>query len=156
MTNLKLLTIILLPMLWSFYFIFELITGRVTNLPILIGNFALLILFSLCGYIIYYLNSKLYNGFSTKNIFILFSALMLIDQGIKIIIHFFFFDNNFVLIKDLLSFNPIINTDGSWINARFGAGFSFSFLILINIIALFLFLEFYRYILSKSKKSSVL
>lgn len=153
MKHFKLLTIILLPMLWSFYFVFELITGRVTNVPMLIGNFLLLILFALCGYVISCINNKLHSGLYTQSVYIIFLVLMLIDQGIKVIIHLFFFDNNFVLIKDFLSFNPIINTDGSWINARFGTGFSFSFLILINIIALFLFLEFYRYLLSKSKKS---
>ena len=49
----------------------------------------------------------------------------------------------------MLFFSPIINTDGSWLNARFGASVSFPVLIAINIAAIFLFIEIYRYYIFK-------
>ena len=57
------------------------------------------------------------------------------------------------IIKGFLSFNPIINTDGSWLNARFGTGISFPLLIFVNFIAILLFFELYRYYLSKGNNS---
>ena len=78
---------------------------------------------------------------------------MLLDQGIKLIIKLKFFHNYFEIIPDFLSFNPIINTQGSWLNARFNFNISFPLLILINGISLMLFVEIYRYIKFKSGKS---
>ena len=52
----------------------------------------------------------------------------------------------------MLYFNPIINTDGSWLNARFGTSVSFPILITLNIIAIFIFIEVYRYYLNKGNK----
>lgn len=153
MKHLKLLTITVLPLLWSIYFIFEFVTGRVTNAPMFVGNIALIILFALCGYIIYRINIKFEYGFKTKTIFIIFLALMVLDQGIKLFIKLFFFEKNITLVDNFLSFNPIINTDGSWLNARFGTGLSFTLLIIINIFALLLFFEVYRYVLAKSQKN---
>ena len=63
---------------------------------------------------------------------------MVIDQGIKLIIKFFFFEDYIDIIKGFLSFNPIINTDGSWLNARFSTGISFPLLIFVNFIAIVL------------------
>ena len=70
---------------------------------------------------------------------------MVIDQGIKLVIKFFFFEDYIEIIKGFLSFNPIINTDGSWLNARFGTGISFPLLIFVNFIAILLVFELYRY-----------
>ena len=78
---------------------------------------------------------------------------MVIDQGIKLIIKFFFFEDYIDIIKGFLSFNPIINTDGSWLNARFSTGISFPLLIFVNFIAIVLFFELYRYYLSKGNNS---
>jgi signal peptidase II len=52
----------------------------------------------------------------------------------------------------MLSFNPIINTEGSWLNARFGTSVSFPILITLNIFAIVIFLEIYRYYLHKGNK----
>ena len=152
MKNFKILVISILPIMWTIYFLFELFTGRIDNSSILIGNLILILLFALIGYTIYSLSLSFNIGFNKKKLFIIFLILMLLDQGSKIIIKFFYFNNNITLIKNFLYFNPIINTDGSWLNARFGTGISFHLLIITNFIALFLFIEVYRYYISKNKK----
>lgn len=148
----KILTIGILPLMWIAYFIFELITGRITDSDTLIGNIFLIILFALVGVIIYSTTQKYEHGLNNKTLITLFFIFLFIDQGIKIIIKFFFFNDYYGLFNDFLSFNPIINDKGSWLNARFGAGISFPALILLNIIALFVFLEVYRYYNSKGHK----
>lgn len=153
MKHLKLLTISVLPIMWTIYFLFELFTGRVNDYTTFLGNIGLIILFALVGYIIYLISLKYKNGIYSKGIISTFIILMIIDQGIKIIIKLFFFEKRFYLIKDFLSFNPIINTDGSWLNARFGTMVSFPLLIFINVLALFFFFELYRYLLHKNNKS---
>lgn len=149
----KLITIAILPAMWLLYFIFEIITGRVTDLYTLLLNLSLTLVFALVGYLIYLISKKHSNGFNTKNLFLIFIVLMIIDQGIKIIIKYNFFDHYFEIIPSFLSFNPIINTQGSWLNARFNFDIGFSMLILINTIALFLFVEIYRYTVSKNHKN---
>ena len=139
MKNFKFLTIGILPLMWLIYFLFELITGRLTNAVDIAFNLLLIIPFGLVGLLIYYLAKKYDTGFSAKVLIYIFLALMLLDQGVKVIIKLFFFDKFFYVIPNLLSFNPIINDQGSWLNARFGAGVSFNLLIILNIIALFLY-----------------
>lgn len=147
----KLLTIGILPIMWLIYFIFEIVTGRVKDLYTLILNLSLVFIFALVGYIIYYLSNKYSYGFKGKKLFIIFIILMLIDQGCKLIIKFKFFNSYYEIIPGFLSFDPIINTDGSWLNARFNFNISFPLLILINFIALFVFFELYRYIKLKAE-----
>lgn len=149
----KILTISILPLMWLIYFAFEIVTGRVKDFYTFITNLALIVLFALVGYIIYILSTKYSHGFSGKGVFKIFILLMIIDQGIKLIIKKFFFNDFHEIIKDFIYFDPIINTDGSWLNARFNVGVGFIPLIIINAIALFLFLEIYRYYLSKNPKN---
>ena len=149
----KLITIGILPTMWLIYFIFEIFSGRVKDSYTLILNLSLVIVFAFTGWIIYLVSNKYINGISNISLFILFAILMLIDQGLKIIIKFNFFDNYFEIIPNFLSFNPIINTHGSWLNARFNFNVSFPILILINGIALFLFFEIYRYSKYKNTKT---
>lgn len=148
----KWLTIGLLPIMWLLYFAFEIITGRVDSFYTLSMNLLLTIVFAFTGWIIYITSQKYSNGFTSKVVFIIFLVLMLIDQGIKFIIKLFYFDNYFEIIPKFLSFDPIINTDGSWLNARFGLGVGFSSLIILNALAVILFIEVYRYYLSKGNK----
>lgn len=148
----KWLTIGLLPIMWLLYFTFEIITGRVDSFYTLGMNLLLTIIFAFPGWIIYITSKKYSNGFSSKIVFVIFLILMLIDQGIKLIIKLFYFDNYFEIIPKFLSFDPIINTDGSWLNARFGLGVGFSALIILNALAVILFIEVYRYYLSKGNK----
>lgn len=148
----KWLTIGILPLMWLAYFTFEILTGRVKDFYTLIMNLLLTILFALTGWLIYTLSKIYKDGFSKKVLYIIFLILMFIDQGIKIIIKLFFFDDYFNIIKDFLSFNPIINSEGSWLNARFGLGVGFIPLIVINSFAIILFIEVYRYYLSKGNK----
>lgn len=149
----KTMSIIILPILWLCYFLFEAITGRIKSLQMIIGNIIFLLLLTLIGYFIYKLKCKFDSGFSKKVFASYLIILLLIDQGIKIIIKLFFFNKNIAIINNLLYFNPIINTDGSWLNARFNTGISFSFLIFLNILALLLFIEIYRYIIKKHNKN---
>lgn len=153
MKKLKLLIIGILPFMWLIYILFELFTGRITNSTILIGNISLLFLFAIVGYIIYVSSLKFNNGLKRSQLIILFIILMILDQGGKLLIKLFFFNDNIVIIKDFLSFNPIINTDGSWLNARFNTGIGFPILICVNFIALFIFIEIYRYYNSNKKQS---
>ena len=148
----KWLTIGLLPLMWLAYFAFEIITGRVKDIYTLIMNLSLTLIFALIGWLIYALSKKHEYGFSKKVLFIIFLTLMIIDQGIKIIIKLFFFNDYFEIIKSFLSFDPIINTDGSWLNARFGLGVGFITLIILNVFAVILFIEVYRYYLYKGNK----
>lgn len=149
----KLITIAFLPIMWVIYFLFELITGKIKSYNHIIGNILLIVLFAFIGYLIYWISTKFPEGITIKQAISTFSFLMLIDQGIKIIIKSFYFNKYFNIIGNFLSFSPIINSEGSWLNARFGAGISFTILNIINIVALFFFFELYRYFLSKNKKS---
>lgn len=151
MNKQKLLTIGILPLMWILYFIFEIVTGRVTDFDTVLGNVFLIVLFTLVGLLIYFITQKFQAGLSKKALIFLFFITFLIDQGIKLIIKLFFFNDYYSFFKGFLSFHPIINTKGSWLNARFGAGISFPALILLNIIALFIFLEVYRYYRAKGK-----
>lgn len=145
MNKKKWVTISILPLMWFFYFLFELITGRVESNYYIILNILMCLVFALTGYILYTVGMKHLKGFSSKTLLIIFLILFLLDQGGKLIIKLFFFDKSFYIIDKFLSFNPIINSQGSWLNARFGTGVSFGFLIFLNIIALILFWEGYRY-----------
>lgn len=149
MNTKKLLAIGTLPLMWLAYILFELFTGRITDLTTLIGNIFLIILFAIVGYLFYRFTQNHPLGLTTKSMLIIFFILMLLDQGTKLIIKLFFFNSYFQIFNGFLSFDPLINTDGSWLNARFGASVSFSALILINIIAIIIFLEIYRYYKSK-------
>ena len=148
----KILTIAVLPAMWLFYILFELFTGRITNTETIIFNIFLIFIFALTGYIIYNISLKNADGFKPIIVFILFTFFLLFDQGIKIIIKLFYFNTRKIIIHNMLSFNPIINTDGSWLNARFGTSVSFPLLITVNILALFLFIEVYRYYHFKGNK----
>lgn len=155
MKHLKTLCIGILPIMWFAYCIFEFITGRMTNVTTIFGNIIFILICALVGYLFYLLSEKYTTGFSHYNFLRTFIVLMLLDQGIKIIIKSFFFESQFTIINEFLYFTPIINKDGSWINARFDTGFSFAFLIAINIIALVLFAEIYRYfVYCNNNKSS--
>lgn len=153
MKHLKLFTIGGLPLMWSLYFLFESITGRVTDSETVIANLLLIILFAFTGYIVYALSLRNLNGIPLKIFFLFFSILILVDQGIKLVIKFFFFNERFEILPNILSFHPIINTDGSWLNARFGTSVSFPLLIFSNIIFLFLIVELFRYFVSTGTKT---
>lgn len=152
MKNKKILTISILPLMWTLYLLFELLTGRINDFQTILFNILLIILFALVGLSIYKIGVKNENGFISKKLLILFSLLFLIDQGLKIIIKLFFFDKYIPIIPNMLYFSPIINTNGSWLNARFGTSVSFPILITLNIIAIFIFIEVYRYYLHKGNK----
>lgn len=149
----KILTIGILPIMWLIYFLFEIFSGRVSDLYTLILNLSLVLVFAFVGWIIYKCSIKSLNGLNTKSLIFTFIFLMLLDQGLKIIIKFNFFNTYFEIIPDFISFNPIINTQGSWLNARFNFNVSFPILILINGISLVLFIEIYRYSKYRGLKS---
>ena len=152
MKNKKAFTISILPLIWTLYILFELITGRINDFKTIFFNLLLIILFALVGLLSYTLGIKHENGFKSNILFFVFLFLLLFDQGIKILIKFFWFNNDFPIINGMLYFNPIINTDGSWLNARFGTSVSFPILITLNIFAIFIFIEVYRYYLHKGNK----
>lgn len=152
MNKKKWVTISILPVMWLIYFLFELFTGRIDNNSETLMMLLLAIPFGLVGYLIYTLWNNHKNGFSNKVLLGLFAFLMILDQGIKFIIYKWFFEKNFDIIGDFLTFQPIINTDGSWLNVRFGVGINFGFLILINLIALVIFFECYRYYVYRGHK----
>ncbi|WP_024615851.1 signal peptidase II [Clostridium sp. Ade.TY] len=149
MNTKKILSVVTLPLMWLAYLLFELFTGRINDLNTIIGNLFLMILFGIVGYFFYKFTQKYPLGLNSKSMLIIFFFLMLLDQGTKLIIKLFFFNSYFEIFNGFLSFNPLINTEGSWLNARFGTSVSFSALIFINIIALILFIEIYRYYKSK-------
>lgn len=146
------ITIGILPLMWLIYFAFEFVTGRIHSDYDIIMNLLPTILFAFVGWIIYLLGKRNSRGISKKSMWIIFFVLFFLDQGIKLIIKLWFFDKTFFLIGEFLSFNPIINTEGSWLNARFGVGVSFPALITANVLALFIFIGAYRYYLHKNNK----
>lgn len=148
----KILSVVTLPLMWLVYVLFELITGRINDLTTIIGNLFLIILFGIVGYFFYKFTEKYPLGLNKKFMIIIFLFLMLLDQGIKIIIKLFFFKSYFEIFNGFLSFNPLINTEGSWLNARFGTSVSFSALIFINVLSIIIFIEIYRYYKSKGNK----
>lgn len=152
MKNKKTLTICFLPLMWFLYVLFELFTGRINDFKTIFFNFILILLFALVGLLTYSLGIKYENGFNSKTLLLLFTFFLLIDQGIKILIKLLWFNNDIPIIQGMLYFRPIINTDGSWLNARFGTSVSFPILITLNILAIFIFVEVYRYYLHNGNK----
>ncbi|WP_238886759.1 signal peptidase II [Clostridium sp. YIM B02551] len=148
----KLVAIGILPIMWLVYFAFEVITGRVNDFYTVIMNLLVAVLFGFIGLLVYSIGAKNNVGLNSKQLLIIFLILFTIEQGSKLIIKFNFFNYNITLIKDFLYFSPIINTQGSWLNARFGAGVSFGALIVLNILALIFFTEIYRYFTHNTKK----
>lgn len=148
----KLLTIFILPSMWLFYILFELFSGNLNDFNTLAFNLILLIPLILIGFAFFKLNIKYKKGLSKKSLLLFILLLIATDQITKIIIKLFFFESKFYIIPKTLSFNPIINTSGSWLNVRFNTNISFSILIIINFIALLLFLELYRYFKKKNIK----
>lgn len=145
--------IVILPLMWIFYCLFELFSQRLslttfTSLTILPTLVLLLI-----SYLFLKVSKYFEGGLSKKLLFFLFTFLFLLDQGTKLIIKIFFFHKKFYILSNLLSFNPIINTKGSWLNVRFNININFITLILINFTALFLFTEIYRYYNNNEKKN---
>ena len=128
----KIITIGILPIMWLIYFLFEVFSGRVNDLYTLILNLSLIFLFAFVGWIIYMYSIKNIYGVNTKILIIIFFILMLLDQGLKLIIKINFFHSYLEIIPEFLYFNPIINTQGSWLNARFNFNIGFSLLIIIN------------------------
>lgn len=141
----KLITMTILPIMWIAYFLFEIFTGRIKDLYTFILNLALIFIFLFTGWIIYIFSERYSIGFTPPQMFIIFIVLMIIDQGFKLVIQNNFFTSYFEIIPNFLSFNPIINTKGSWLNARFNINISFPLLILFNSVSLLLFIEIYRY-----------
>jgi len=152
MKNKKVLTICILPLIWALYVLFELVAGRITDFQTIFFNIILILLFALVGLFTYTFGIKHENGFKSNILLFLFLFFLLLDQGIKILIKLLWFNNYFPIINDMLYFRPIINTDGSWLNARFGTSVSFPILITLNILAIFIFIEVYRYYLHKGNK----
>lgn len=152
MKHKKALTISILPLMWVLYVLFELFTGRINDFQTLFFNIALILLFALVGLFTYNFGTKHEAGFKSNKLLLLFLIFLLIDQGIKILIKLFWFSHDFPIINSMLYFRPIINTDGSWLNARFGTSVSFPILITLNILAILIFIEVYRYYLHNGKK----
>ena len=127
--------------------LFEFLTGRIEKNSETLMMLFLIIPFALVGYLVYVLVNKYKDGFSKKTLLWIFMILMILDQGIKFIIHKWFFNDHFDIIGNFLTFQPIINTDGSWLNVRFGTGLDFGFLIILII-----FFECYRYYVHNGHK----
>lgn len=149
----KLMAISILPIMWFAYFIFEVVTGRINDSYTVLMNIFTGIIFALVGLVIYEIGSKYKEGLRSRTLWILFFIIFILDQGLKLIIKMYYFNTTFTLINNFLYFSPIINSQGSWLNARFGAGVSFNLLVILNIIALILFVEIYRYFNSRNPKS---
>ncbi|SHK82757.1 signal peptidase II [Clostridium cavendishii DSM 21758] len=152
MNKQKIIAIGILPLMWLLYFGFELISGRINSTFDIIMNLLLTLFFAISGAFIYYIGTKSASGAKSKTMFKLFIVLMLLDQGLKLVINTWYFNKNFYIIPKFISFSPIINSQGSWLNARFSAGVSFTALIVLNIIAIFLFIEGYRYYIFNNHK----
>ncbi len=50
-----------------------------------------------------------------KRVILISAALLAVDQTIKLVISHFFINANFVLIPGVLSFQPVLNTNLTWI-----------------------------------------
>lgn len=61
----------------------------------------------------------------------LYLFLILLDQGIKLTIHFHFMESYIPIIRPFFYFDPVLNTQYSWINSMFGLGLSRGFHIMI-------------------------
>ncbi|EKQ56033.1 MULTISPECIES: signal peptidase II [unclassified Clostridium] len=152
MKNKKVLTISVLPIMWTLYILFEFVTGRINDSQTIFFNIVLILLFALVGLFTYTLGIRYEAGFKFNTLLVIFLFFLLLDQGIKISIKLLWFNNDFPIINNMLYFRPIINTEGSWLNARFGTSVSFPILITLNILAIFVFIEVYRYYLYKGNK----
>lgn len=71
-------------------------------------------------------------------------ALILLDQGLKLLIHTFYLDARFPLFPPFLYFHPYQNTDFSWINNLFNFGIGQTMHILLTIVIIVAIYFFYR------------
>lgn len=153
MKKTKFIFMLILPLMWVVYCLFEFFTARLSFYEIipLVLLPTIFLFFINCFFL--KISSHFNNGLSKKISVFLFLLLLFLDQGIKLIIKLFFFQKKFYIIHGLLAFNPIINTKGSWLNVRFNANINFLTLIMINAISLFIFVEIYRYFNANHKKN---
>ena len=80
----------------------------------------------------------------TRKIISLIFLLIFLDQIIKILIHQYFFDCNFVILSPFLEFKPIFNNNGLYINNLLNInGGIFILQAIVQVVFLFLMIIFY-------------
>lgn len=91
---------------------------------------------------------------SNKKDFAIVSLLVIIDQVIKLIIKFNFFDKTYNIIGDYITFEPIINHKMSWVGTFIDVLSNPILITIINIVAIYLLYCAYRYFKFKTKDSN--
>lgn len=87
---------------------------------------------------------------------ILFGVLVFVDQGIKMIIREWFFERNFSLIGEYVTFRPIVNKKYSYVG-HFISFFSIkSVTILMGFLAIPIFITLYRFLETRPLKGKKL
>ena len=72
MKNKKVLTISILPIMWSLYILFELVTGRITDFKTIFFNIILILLFAIVGLVTYTVGIRNESGFNSTILLFLF------------------------------------------------------------------------------------
>lgn len=90
-------------------------------------------------------------GVNKKDFFVV-SLLVIIDQVIKLIIKFNFFDETYNIIGDYVRFEPIINHKMSWVGTFIDVLSNPILITVINVIAIYLLFCSYRYFKFKTSE----
>lgn len=83
------------------------------------------------------------------NLAIKIILFIMIDQLIKIIISNWFFESQFNIIGDFVTFSPIFNTKLSWINSWLDLGIGYIPHLIFHFLTVFLIVYIYKYAKSK-------
>ena len=149
--------LIIFPLLWMIYYLFELITGNIFGIYHITMNLIPALLLCIVSYVFFwhYKNSIIFKKFTLS---VLILTLFLIDQVSKIIVSIVFKSKNLSsinLIKDYFSITPHINDQGSFIASRFDVNLPFIFFIVLNLIILIFVFELYNFRVQSGKINSI-
>lgn len=140
--------------IWLFYYVSEIITGRLAGPYLILMNLLPFLFFILSAFIFYLLIQDKQGGFSNKVILVSSAILISADNIVKSIIRIFFKEPVTITIVDKwLYFYPVVNTQGSWLSARYGLDYGINIFIVINIVILPLIVQIYRFYVYKKGKS---
>lgn len=87
---------------------------------------------------------------------IMFGILILLDQGVKMIIREWYFDRNFPLLGEYLTFHPIVNKKYSYIGNYIHFFSNKSVTILLGFIAIPILITIYRFLTTRPLKGKKL
>lgn len=86
-----------------------------------------------------------------KNIWIIITALIVVEQGIKIVINSRYLDENLPILNPWIYFSPMFNRSYSWFNSMLQLGIGkWAHVIIVTVMLILIYL-FYKFLNQRSK-----